>query len=49
MIGDIDRGGVIASLVGTKAVIDAEDAALVAASSSTSFAAIRRCSPTAWS
>src|SRR5450755_838768 len=29
MIGDIDRGGVIASLVGTKAVIDAADAALV--------------------
>ena len=30
LIGDIDRGGVIASLVGTKAVIDAADAALVA-------------------
>ena len=30
VIGDIDRGGVIASLVGTKAVIDAEDAKLVA-------------------
>jgi adenosylcobyric acid synthase len=29
LIGDIDRGGVIASLVGTKAVIDADDAALV--------------------
>ncbi|MGH6791364.1 MAG: cobyric acid synthase [Methyloceanibacter sp.] len=29
LIGDIDRGGVIASLVGTKAVIDAEDAALI--------------------
>jgi len=29
VIGDIDRGGVIASLVGTKAVIDPEDAALV--------------------
>src|ERR1700692_3327889 len=29
IIGDIDRGGVIASLVGTKAVIDPEDAALV--------------------
>ncbi|MGU3662429.1 cobyric acid synthase CobQ, partial [Methylobacterium fujisawaense] len=30
LVGDIDRGGVIASLVGTKAVIDPEDAALVA-------------------
>ena len=29
VIGDIDRGGVIASLVGTKSVIDAEDAALI--------------------
>ncbi len=29
LIGDIDRGGVIASLVGTKAVIDAEDAGLI--------------------
>jgi adenosylcobyric acid synthase len=29
VIGDIDRGGVIASLVGTKAVIAAEDAALI--------------------
>jgi adenosylcobyric acid synthase len=29
LIGDIDRGGVIASLIGTKAVIDAQDAALV--------------------
>jgi adenosylcobyric acid synthase len=29
LIGDIDRGGVIASLVGTKAVIDRGDAALV--------------------
>ncbi len=29
LIGDIDRGGVIASLVGTKAVIEAEDAALI--------------------
>jgi adenosylcobyric acid synthase len=29
LVGDIDRGGVIASLVGTKAVIEAEDAALI--------------------
>ncbi len=29
LIGDIDRGGVIASLVGTKAVIDADDAELI--------------------
>ncbi len=29
LIGDIDRGGVIASLVGTKAVLDAADADLV--------------------
>lgn len=29
LIGDIDRGGVIASLVGTKHVIDAGDAALI--------------------
>ena len=31
LIGDIDRGGVVASLVGTKAVIDADDAALIKA------------------
>ena len=29
LVGDIDRGGVIASLVGTKMVIDAHDAALI--------------------
>src|SRR5262249_4426627 len=29
LIGDIDRGGVIAALVGTKAVIDAVDTALI--------------------
>jgi adenosylcobyric acid synthase len=30
LVGDIDRGGVIAQIVGTQAVIDAADAALVA-------------------
>jgi adenosylcobyric acid synthase len=30
LVGDIERGGVIASLVGTKAVIAAEDAAMIA-------------------
>lgn len=30
LIGDIDRGGVIASLVGTKAVLDRDDAAMIA-------------------
>lgn len=29
LIGDIDRGGVIASLLGTKHVLDAEDAAMI--------------------
>lgn len=29
MVGDIDRGGVIASLVGTKAVLDPDDAAMI--------------------
>lgn len=29
LIGDIDRGGVIASVVGTKAVLDPEDAAMI--------------------
>lgn len=29
LIGDIDRGGVIASLVGTRAVIDPQDAAMI--------------------
>ena len=29
LIGDIDRGGVIASLVGTRAVIDPEDSAMI--------------------
>ncbi|WP_244472077.1 cobyric acid synthase [Prosthecomicrobium hirschii] len=30
LVGDIDRGGVIAQIVGTRVVIDAEDAAMVA-------------------
>ena len=30
LVGDIDRGGVIASLVGTKAVLDPDDAAIIA-------------------
>jgi adenosylcobyric acid synthase len=30
LVGDIDRGGVIASLVGTKAVIDPDDASMIA-------------------
>jgi len=29
LVGDIDRGGVIASIVGTKAVIDPQDAAMI--------------------
>jgi adenosylcobyric acid synthase len=29
LVGDIDRGGVIAQLVGTKAVLDTEDAAMI--------------------
>ena len=34
--------------VGTKAVLDPDDAAMIAASSSTSFAAMPACSQTAW-
>ena len=47
MIGDIDRGGVIASLVGTQAVLASQDSDLIKGSSSTSSAAIRLFSPKA--
>ncbi len=47
LVGDIDRGGVIASLVGTHAVLDPADRARIAAFWSTSFAAMRDCSTTA--
>ena len=49
LIGDIDRGGVIAQIVGTRAVLDPMDAARCGVSSSTSFAATPACSPMAWS
>ena len=48
LIGDIDRGGVIAQFVGTHAVVDPEDAARSWDFWSTSSAATRRCSTTAW-
>jgi adenosylcobyric acid synthase len=48
LIGDIDRGGVIASLVGTKAVIAPEDAALICGFIVNKFRGDPRCSPTAW-
>ena len=44
LVGDIDRGGVIAQMLGTKAALAPEDAAMIAASSSTSSAAMRACS-----
>ncbi len=40
LVGDIDRGGVIASLVGTHTILPQEDRAMVRGFSSTSFAAI---------
>ncbi len=40
LVGDIDRGGVIASLVGTHAILPPEDRAMIAATSSTSSAAM---------
>ena len=46
LVGDIERGGVIAQMVGIKTVIDPDDAAPSQASSSTSSAAIPRCSMT---
>ena len=47
LVGDIDRGGVFAQLVGTKAVLAPDDAAMIAALSSTSSAATQACSTTA--
>lgn len=43
LIGDIDRGGVIASLAGTRLVLDPDDAAMIRGLSSTGFAATRPC------
>lgn len=47
LVGDIDRGGVIASIIGTKTVIDPADARMIRAFSSTSSGATRACSRTA--
>ncbi len=43
VVGDIDRGGLLAHLFGTVAILAPEDQALIAGFWSTSFAAIRRC------
>ena len=47
LVGDIDRGGVIASLVGTANVLEPDEALRIKGSSSTSSAVIRRCFMTA--
>ena len=44
VVGDIDRGGLLAHLFGTVAILAPEDQALSRASWSTSFAATRPCS-----
>ena len=44
VVGDIDRGGLLAHLFGTVAVLEPDDQALIAGSWSTSSAATRRCS-----
>lgn len=44
LVGDIDRGGVIAQIVGTRAVLDMEDAAMVAGFIINKFAVTRACS-----
>jgi hypothetical protein len=47
LVGDIDRGGVIAQIVGTHAVLDPRTDRAIGAFSSTSSGAIRGCSTTA--
>jgi len=44
IVGDIERGGVIAQMSGPGRVVDPEDAAMVAASASTNSAVTPRCS-----